>query len=460
MFDAKNVAVEILANIGEANNVESVFNCMTRLRITLSNVDLVNVDNIKKIAGVSGVVLDGNQLQVIIGPGKVVQVYNEFNAIYETTPKVTSSVSTDKAKVLKEQINKKNSTVFKIFLKRLANIFVPIIPAFIGCGLILGLFNVINKSVPIEYFGGMSFDKTTIGALMKLIGMAIPFGLSIFTGINTSKEFKGTPIFGGVLAAILTMPDLNNVIIFGENAVAGRGGIIAVLFVVIFAAYLENWMRKIIPSAFDLFLTPVVVILVSSVLAIFVLQPLGGFISDGLATLVKVSITHGSAALGFAMGFGFLPLVMTGLHQGLIPIHAELIKTTGMTELLPILAMGGAGQVGAVLAVLIKTKNEKLKKIIKSSLLVGFLGVGEPLIYGVTLPLFRPFIGACIGGGVGGAIAAIFHLGASGIGLSGLPLTLMIDNGMGLYLCALFGAYVGGFIATWIIGFDDSLLEE
>ena len=194
-------------------------------------------------------------------------------------------------------------------------------------------------------------------------------------------------------------------------------------------------------------------------MAIFVLQPVGGYISDAITQGVKLAIMHGGAVTGFILGAAFLPLVMTGLHQGLTPIHAELISTTGSTVLLPILAMAGGGQVGSTLAVWAKTKNAKLSHIIKSGILVGFMGVGEPLIYGVTLPLFRPFIGACIGGGLGGAVIGYLHLGANGIGISGIPLALLITNGPLLYLLGLLVSYIGGFIATWLIGFDDSIFE-
>lgn len=211
--------------------------------------------------------------------------------------------------------------------------------------------------------------------------------------------------------------------------------------------------------ALDLFLTPLLVLIISGFLALFVLQPLGGIISDGIASGAKLALAHGGSLVGLILSAAFLPLVMTGLHQGLIPIHMELIASTGVTVLLPILAMAGAGQVGATLAVWCKTKNQKLIHIIKSGIVVGFLGIGEPLIYGVTLPLFRPFIAACIGGSLGGAFVATFKLGATGIGISGLPLTLLISNGMLLYLVGILISYVGGFVATWLIGFDDSVIE-
>lgn len=464
-FNPEKIAHDIYDLLKSAK-ITDITTCMTRLRVSIKNRTLVNVDLLKKIDGVLGVVETQEQLQIIIGPGKVNQVYTQFQKIIEANAstaniEISDNSAADKVTSdnLKQQINKKNATPFKLFLKRLANIFIPMIPAFIGCGLLLGITNILAKTLAPETLGGMPFDKTTIGAILKLLGSGVTFGLAIFAGLNASKEFGGTPIIGGVLAGVLTMPDLAKITIFGEAAIPGRGGIIAVLFVAILAAYLERWLRKIVPVALDLLVTPTLVILISGFLAIFILQPLGGVISDGITHGVKLALEHGGPIVGFVLSAAFLPLVMTGLHQGLIPIHAELIKTTGSTVLLPILAMAGAGQVGAALAVWLKTKNQKLAHIIKSSILVGFMGIGEPLIYGVTLPLFRPFIAACIGGGLGGAFVATFKLGATGLGISGLPLTLLIDNGMLLYLVGILIAYLGGFIATLVIGFDDSVIE-
>lgn len=467
-FEPIKIAHEVFSQL-QPGSIKSVTLCMTRLRVTLINQLVVDVNKLKAIDGVMGVVSASDQLQIVIGPGKVNQVYDEFIKLTESLSQVEGTsidnslqAKTSQAKTaqeIKSKLQQKNATPFKIFLKKLANIFIPLIPAFIGCGLLLGVVNILSKTISPEFFGGVSFDKTTIGAVLKLIGSGMTFGLALFTGVNASKEFGGTPILGGVLASVLTMPELANISILGENGVPGRGGIIAVLFVAISAAYLERWLRKIIPSALDLFLTPLLVLIVSGILAIFILQPLGGVISDAITSGVKLALDHGGPVTGFILSASFLPLVMTGLHQGLIPIHVELIKTTGVTVLLPILAMGGAAQVGSTLAIWLKTKNEKLKHIIKSGIIVGFLGIGEPLIYGVTLPLFRPFIAACIGGGLGGAFIAYFKLGATGLGISGLPLALLINNGILIYLLGILISYIGGFAATLIIGFDDSIFE-
>lgn len=462
-FNPLQIAKQIYEQLAPCE-ISAVATCMTRLRVTLEDKSKLDIVAIKAINGVLGLVDTPDQVQIIIGPGKVNQVYDQFMLLLDDEQQSIPTIAEDNKNPesltnIKEKLKQKNSTPFKLFLKKLANIFIPMIPAFIGCGLILGIINILAKTITPDMLGGVPIDQTTVGMILKLLGSGITFGLALFVGLNAAKEFGGTPILGGVLAAVLTMPDLSKVIIFGEHAVSGRGGIIAVLFVTIFAAWLEKRLRKVIPVSLDLFITPTLVLIISGFLALFILQPIGGYISDAITLGSKLAVDRGGPVVGFVLSAAFLPLVMTGLHQGLTPIHAELIKTTGSTVLLPILAMAGAGQVGAALAVWAKTKNEKLKHIIKSGIVVGFLGVGEPLIYGVTLPLFRPFIAACVGGGLGGAWVASFKLGATGIGISGLPLTLLIHNGMLLYLVGILIAYIGGFIATWLIGFDDSVFE-
>lgn len=152
---------------------------------------------------------------------------------------------------------------------------------------------------------------------------------------------------------------------------------------------------------------------------------------------------------------------MVGLHHGLTPIHLELINTYGHTALLTILAMAGAGQVGAAMAIYVKTKNQRLKNIIKGALPVGFLGIGEPLLYGVTLPLGRPFVTACMGGALGGAFQAVMATGAKGIGVSGLSLIPLIDDGKYLlYFLGLVVGYAGGFLFTYLFGFKEEMAKD
>lgn len=440
----KVIAQNILKCSGGKENISTIAYCMTRLRLTI--VDAKKVDNqaLKKVEGVLGLNEQLGQLQIILGPGRVTKVGNELGKI---TGIQVGEI--DEAKLRKAEINAKNSTPFKNLLKKISNIFIPLIPAFIACGLVMGIDNIIIKYSP-------AFATGTVGGILSVIGGSVFFGLSLFVGVNAAKEFGGSPALGGTMAAILTSPALANVKISGVALLPGRGGVIAVLLVVAFSSWLERQVRKMIPDMLDTFLTPLITVLISGFIALLVLQPAGGMISESIGTAVKAAIKGGGPITGFILAGSFLPLVMTGLHQGLTPIHADLLKTTGQNLLLPILAMAGAGQVGAAIAVYFRSKNKRLKKTILSGLPVGMLGIGEPLIYGVTLPLGKPFIGACIGGAFGGAFIALMKVASISMGLSGLPLAAIVKQPI-FYLLGVVIAYITGFIATYILGFDDPL---
>lgn len=454
------LAQEILKIVGPAANITEAHNCMTRLRFHVHR-ETFTAEALKKIPGVMGTNKNDDEWQVILGPGKAAKVTVELQKLLRQDPAASPKTVTEpesfsslqqKARIgdgsaLHAAIKKRNATPGKLLLKKIANIFVPLIPAFIGCGLITGILGICFKFQP-------ALAQVPALQVLAVAGNAVFWGLNLFIGVNAAKEFGGTPILGGVLAAIITHPGLSGISLFGNALVPGRGGVIAVLLIALFGAYLERFLHKIIPDVLDLFLTPLLTILISSFIAIGVCQPIGGWLSEVIGTTATIAVNKGGAFTGFILGGCWLPMVMLGIHQGMTPIHAELLHRYGVTILLPILAMAGGGQVGAAFAVYCKTKSAALKKTVASALPVGIMGIGEPLIYGVTFPLGKPFIGACIGGACGGAVQAAFMVGASTMGISGLPLT-PVTNNMPVYLVGLFVAYAGGFIATWLLGFDD-----
>ncbi len=430
------------------SNVIQATNCMTRLRLQLIEKNDYMIEALKKIDGVLGVNEDGDEVQVILGAGRATNVTSAVNKILEATNTVkVGEVKIGDAKALHDKIRARNATPVKLFFKKISSIFTPLIPGFIACGLITGCVGMATKISP-------ELASSPMIQLLAIAGNAVFWGMNLFVGINAAKMFGGTPILGGVLAALMTHPALADINLMGEAFVPGRGGVISVIIVATFGAWLENNLHKIIPEMFDLFLTPLITVLMAGTAAIFILQPLGGAVSDAIGTAATTAIQSGGAFVGFILAGVWLPLVMLGIHQAMTPIHVDLIAQFGVTILLPILAMAGAGQVGASIAVYFKTKNKFLKKTIASALPVGMMGVGEPLIYGVTFPLFKPFIGACIGGAFGGALVANFTVGAATLGISGLPLAATTNN-IPIYFLGLITAYVVGFIATWILGFDD-----
>ena len=451
----ETLAMEIARAIGPKANVRSLTNCMTRLRVELKKRDEERLRELASVEGVLGMHTSGEELQVILGPSRVQKVRARVEKLLDAAPEICapsmektaenasqSSAPFDAAE-LHEKIRKKNATPIKLFFRQIASVFLPLIPGFIACGLITGVLNALGKAVP-------DVTMTATYQLLTIAGGSVFFVIHPLVGRNAAEVFGGTPVLGAMLGALIAAPALSNVMLFGTALVPDRGGIISVLLAGILAAVLEKKVARIVPEMFSLFLTPLITFLIMAALVIFVLQPV-----DGIGLLATGAVERGGAAAGFLLGGLWLPLVMLGVHQVFTPIHAELLARYGVTILLPILAMAGAGQVGASLAVYTKTKDVHLKKVIASALPVGILGIGEPLIYGVTLPLFRPFIGACIGGAFGGAVVAAFSVGAAAFGISGLPLTMATDK-IGSYLFGLIVAYIAGFIATRLLGFDDS----
>lgn len=438
------IAQEIFDEI-KSEDIGDVTNCMTRLRLKINSPSEKKIAALKKIGGVLGVNVSGDELQIILGPGRAAAVAKSFISIKNSdTGKNASPFDGD---ALHQKIREQNNTPIKNLFRKIASVFLPLIPAFIACGLLTGLLNIALKINP-------ALGSFPIVRLLGVIGNTAFYCLNIMAGWNAGKEFGAAPALTASLAALMQHPSLSSVTLLGSTLTPGRGGIIAVLIVAAFASFIERKIRRIIPETFDLFVTPLLTLIISGLAAILVLQPIGGMASDLIFHVATAAVETGGAIAGALMAGFFLPCVMLGIHQLITPIHAELIARDGVTVLLPILAMAGAGQVGASIAVYARTKNKALKKTILSALPVGMMGVGEPLIYGVTLPLLRPFIGACIGASFGGAIAASSKVGAMTLGISGLPLAAATDNPV-IYLAGVAASYVAGFIATWLLGFDD-----
>ncbi|MFJ2871737.1 PTS transporter subunit EIIC [Streptomyces sp. NPDC087298] len=470
-------AAAILPLVGGAANVGSIAHCMTRLRLGLHDRSLVDDEALKAVPAVMGVVED-DTYQIVLGPGTVARVTPEFERLVEegraaTAPgeaappaPASASASADElaaqGAAMKAARKAKNATPFKLFLRRIANIFVPLIPALIGCGIIAGLNGLLVNL-------GWLTSVTPALAAMASGFMAL---IAVFVGYNTAKEFGGTPILGGAVAAIIVFPGVANIEAFGQKLAPGQGGVLGALGAAVLAVYVEKWCRRWVPEALDVLVTPTLTVLLSGLVTIFGLMYVAGEISTAIGTFADWLLSNGGAGAGFVLGGLFLPLVMLGLHQALIPIHTTLIEQQGYTVLLPILAMAGAGQVGAAMAVYFRLpRNQSIRRTIRSALPAGLLGVGEPLIYGVSLPLGRPFITACVGGAFGGGFVGLFNqlgdkVGSTAIGPSGWALFPLLDGNQGLgttvaiYAGGLLAGYLTGFLATYFFGFSKDLLAE
>lgn len=465
----KNIAIAngIYEHVGGMENVNKVAHCMTRVRMEIRDYNKVDVEGLKKVPGVMGVVED-DTLQVVVGPGtvnKVAQHMVEMAGVGlgEVLPSKATSVDGKtaveaKAAETKAAVKQKNQKPWSKALKSISNIFTPLIPAFVGSGIIGGFASILKNMITAGTISGDMW--VNIATVCGIIQSGVFAYLAIYVGINSAREFGASPSLGGVIGGIIMLPGMNpeaplTNIFTGQPLSANQGGIIGVIIAVFLMSILEKKLRKVMPESIDIIVTPVITLLVIGLANIFLIMPFAGWISAGLVGGINWVLNVGGAFAGFVLGATFLPMVMFGLHQILTPIHLEMIESTGSTLLLPILAMAGAGQVGAAIALWIKcARNKSLTEMIKGALPVGILGIGEPLIYGVTLPLGRPFITACIGGGIGGAVLGLFgNVGAISVGPSGVALIPLIANGHWLnYVIGLLAGYAGGFIVTYFFG--------
>ncbi|MGM0215548.1 glucose PTS transporter subunit IIA [Enterococcus sp. AZ109] len=469
------LAKEIFSGAGGMDNVQNVAHCMTRVRMTIRDDSKVDKAKLQKIPAVLGVV-DDEQLQVIIGPGKVNKVAQKMadlagvelgedlpDPLIDGKKKVQARAEEMKA----TQKSKQKSSRMKRILKDISNIFVPMIPAFVGSGIVAGVASVLGNMVTAGTLDVTVWQQYI--DVMNILRNGLFSYLVIYTGVNAARVFGANPTLGGVIGAVVTLTGMNpeaplTNLFTGEPLTAGQGGILGVIFAVWLLSVVEKKLHQIVPDAIDIIITPTVSLIVVGLAEIFLIMPLAGFISNNMVSGINWVLNIGGAFAGFVLGVLFLPMVMFGLHQILTPIHIQMIDETGSTLLLPILAMAGAGQVGAALALWIRLRKDKeLTEMIKGALPVGVLGIGEPLIYGITLPLGRPFITACIGGGIGGAvIGALGGVGAIAIGPSGAALIPLITSGHKWgYILGLLAAYAGGFVATFFFGIPkEKLVEE
>ncbi|NLY45382.1 MAG: PTS transporter subunit EIIC [Tissierella sp.] len=462
MATNKGLADKILELVGGGENIVTVTNCMTRLRIKVRDSSKVKMDELKNTEGVLGVV-GTDSLQVVVGPGKAKKLADIFVDDFGFTG---NSVGTEDWQDTKADIKaKQKKGPLKAGLETIAGIFIPLIPAIIAAGIFNGFASLIGT---LQGNGNLPTSNTWnfIQLMFSLIGASFLGYFAIYTGVNAAKRFGATEALGGMMGAMTIGAQINSISgLFGLfnaevplNSIltTGKGGIIGVIIGVYLLSKIEKRVRKIVPDVLDLIVTPLVSLLITGLALVLIIMPVSGFISDGLVGVLSIIIDSDSTVVsiisGYILSALFLPMVLLGLHHGLIPIYAIQLESMGGVSLFPVLAMAGAGQVGAAIAIYFKAKkvnNQRMQSVIAGGLPAGFLGIGEPLIYGVTLPLGKPFITAGLGAGFGGAYVMATKVLATAWGPSGLvALPLMQPDSILNYFIGIVISYIGGFIIT------------
>lgn len=471
----EQMIASILQLVGNKNNVQNCGNCMTRLRLTLNNDQLIEHDKLKALPGVLGVINTDDQLQIILGPGKAQTAAEMMNLMINSQvddspePADLRSVTSDN----KQKMKAKQTSVVHQFLAKFATIFTPLIPGFIAAGMLLGFATLIEQSL----LAGAAEKNATIVHIvgyMKIFGKGLFTFLPILIGYNAQKAFGGSGVNGAIIASLFLLGYSPNATVgyfsgidnFFGMGIDPRGNIIGVLIAAILGAWIERQVRKIIPDNLDMILTSLLTLLITGALTFTVIMPFGGELFKGMSWLF---LHLNGNPFGCAILAGlFLIAVVFGVHQGFIPVYFALMDVQGFNSLFPILAMAGGGQVGAALALYFRSAKDSATRIqVKGAIIPGLLGVGEPLIYAVTLPRVKPFVTACLGGACGGFFIGLvawlgLPVGLNTVfgpsGLVSLPLMTSHEGiyaGMGVYAVGIVISYASGFILTWFFGHKD-----
>jgi len=454
-MDYNKIAKEILTYLGGENNVSSAAHCATRLRLVLNDDKKANIKEIEKMDAVKGVFNSGGQLQIIIGQGTVNKVYAAF---IEGTKIGEASLSDNKRAAMK------NMNPFEKFARMLSNIFVPIIPAIVASGLLMGILGMLQNFNLID-------SKSGIYILLNMFSNAAFIFLPVLIAFSAAKEFGANPFLAAVLGGIMIHPDLQNAWTLGTgiknsmdfygmhvSMVGYQGQVLPILIAIWVMGYIERGLRKIVPDILDILLTPFLTVLITGFFTFFIIGPAGRLLGDGLSFgLVAIYNTAGVFA-GILFGGFYSLIVITGIHQSFQAVEAGLLANPSIHKdfLLPIWSMANVAQGGAAFAVYFITKNAKIKSIAGPASLSAVLGITEPAIFGVNLRYRRPFIAAAIGGAVGGGYVVFTKVVMTGMGVSGIPGTSIVPPASIMnYIIGMVIAFATAFVVTTVLGIKE-----
>ena len=433
-MDYRKTAQEILDKVGGSKNIVSAAHCATRLRLVIADNSKADKTAIENVEGVKGVFEASGQLQIILGTGTVNKVFDEFISIAGIT-------ASSKAEAKEAAAQKQN--VFMRAIKLLGDIFVPIIPAIVASGFLMGIMNSLDFMIN---NGSLNMDtSSSIYVFANLFSNTAYTFLQILIAFSAAKAFGANPYLGAVIGMIMINPSLQNAytvategvqqtqsVFFGLydiDMVGYQGHVIPVVIAVWLLSVIEKKLHKIVPEVLDLFVTPLVSVFVTGYLTLSIIGPIfvwaENAILDGIQWLLTLPFGLGS----LVMGALYAPTVVTGIHQMYTAIDIGQIAQYGVTYWLPLASAANIAQGAAALAVALKSKDKKIKSLALPSSLSAFMGITEPAIFGVNLRFFKPFIAGCIGGGCGALYASIVHLGAKGTGVTGIfGILLCLDS--------------------------------
>lgn len=456
----KEIAKDILLNLGKEDNINELTHCMTRLRLKIKDMSKVNKDNLSKIEGVITVVESMGQLQIVIG-NKVTKVYDE---LIKLTPTLSNRGQNNNDNI-SNNISKKEN-IFNLILTNIAGIFTPIIPAIAGSGMIKGVLSVLAM----YYLNKHNIDIKTTQSYIIFNSMAdaIFYFMPIMLGYTSAKVFKANKIISMVIGATLCYPAFT-ALMTGEEAVRFLGlsvtkasytsSVIPIILAIWALSYLERFLEKYIPEVIKILMVPMLSLVIMLPATLFLFGPIGIYIGNTINFAYKYVYELSPALCGAFIGGLWCVLVIFGAHRALLPIGINDVAQTGRQNLLAFAGAANFSQAGAALGVFFKTKNADLKTISLSASVTALFGITEPAIYGANLRLKKPMICAVICGAIGGGVMGFGGAFGNAFANQGI-LTIPVyaeagTTGFLSYLAGCVIAFFGSAILTYIIGFED-----
>lgn len=469
----EQLAKDIVEKVGGRENIISLTHCVTRLRFKLTDESVAKTEEIKNLQGVVTVMQSGGQYQVVIG-NHVSDVYSAVIEVGNIKVEDDNNESTD---------SRSGGSLFNRLIDTISGVFTPILGLLAASGMIKGLLALFVAV-------GWLSDASGTYQLLFATGDALFNFFPIFLGYTAMKKFGGNIFIGMAIGAALVYPTISGLsageplyVLFTGTIFESpihitflgipviltsyESTVIPIILASFFGVKVEKYFKKVIPNVVKTFLVPFCTLLVTVPLAFMIVGPLATWASD-LIGAITIGIYHLSPVLtGLVLGAVWQILVIFGLHWGVIPIGINNVATLGYDPVLAMIFAVSFAQTGAVLAVLLKTKDKNLKSLSIPAFISGIFGVTEPAIYGVTLPLKKPFIMSCIGGAISGAILGFtgtvgYAVGAMGV--FALPTFISQTDGLNFAfwgaIIAMIVAFVSGFVLTYVFGFKESASIE
>ncbi|NSE35288.1 PTS beta-glucoside transporter subunit IIBCA [Dorea longicatena] len=455
-MDYRKTAQDILDHVGGSKNIASAAHCATRLRLVIADNKKVSKEALENVDEVKGVFEASGQLQIILGTGTVNKVFAEFIDIAGIT-------ASSKAEAKEAAAEKQNW--FMRAIKLLGDIFVPIIPAIVASGFLMGIMN------SLDFMNSNGFlhinTHSSIYVFANLFSNIAYTFLQILIAFSAAKAFGANQYLGAVIGMIMIHPSLQNAYtvategvqqtqsvffgLFKIDMVGYQGHVIPVIIAVWILAVIEKKLHKIVPEVLDLFVTPLVSVFVTGYLTLSIVGPIFVWAENAILGAIQWMLTLPLGIGSLIMGGLYAPTVVTGIHQMYTAIDIGQLAKYGVTYWLPLASAANVAQGAAALAVGIKSKDKKIKSLALPSSLSAFMGITEPAIFGVNLRFFKPFIAGCIGGGCGALYASLVHLGAKGTGVTGIFGILLCLNQPLQYLIEMVIAVGVAFVISFLI---------